>query len=216
MIPYQDFAWPEPPRHRPYTYLNMVTTLDGKILTGERDETVEDLGSATDHATMRALEREADGVLIGAGLLRATPGLWYPAETARFVATRDPHLDTTGKFFTENAWIVSGDGYRHESWPHVLTGPDWAALLGQIRQLGIERLLIEGGSELNAQLLKAGLVDEIFMTLAPKLKLGRDVPTLADGEPFSRAEVQTWTLVELHRVESELFLRYRRNDRAEK
>ena len=54
---YQDLKYPEPPNDRPYVVINMVTTIDGKIITGERGEPVHDLGSATDHAMMR---REGD------------------------------------------------------------------------------------------------------------------------------------------------------------
>jgi riboflavin biosynthesis pyrimidine reductase len=67
-----------------------------------------------------------------------------------------------------------------------------------------------GGSEINAQVLENNLVDELFMTLAPKIKLGRDVPTYADGNALPRHALQQYDLVEHHAVNNELFLRYRR------
>ena len=87
---------------------------------------------------------------------------------------------------------------------------DLPALLRELRQRGIERLLVLGGSRLNAQLLGQGLVDEIFLTVAPKIKLGEHVPTIADGEPLPRESIQNYTVVERHQVGDELFLRYRR------
>ena len=88
---------------------------------------------------------------------------------------------------------------------------DWPAVFRTFRQdMGIERLLVEGGSELNAALMKLDLVDELFLTLAPKIKLGRDVPTYADGEPLDRTEIQKYDLVSCLPVEGEVFLRYRR------
>ena len=80
--------------------------------------------------------------------------------------------------------------------------------------LDLEKLLILGGSELNAQLIRANLVDELLMTIAPRVKLGRDVPTYADGEPLARESLQQYNLVESHTISNEIFIRYRR-DRSE-
>lgn len=203
------------PSNRPTVIMNMVSTLDGKILTGERDEPVMDLGSEVDHATMRYLESLAQGVLIGAGSLRATPGLWYPKELFRFVATQSGRLDFSSRFFADahdRAVVISPqrpdglpDRVRHlrwESWPQTLQAI--------AQEFGIQLLLAEGGSELNAQLLAEDLVDELFLTLAPKIKLGREVPTMADGVPLAREAVQPWRLADQKRVGDELFLRYRR------
>ena len=70
-----------------------------------------------------------------------------------------------------------------------------------------------GGSELNAQLLKADVVDELFLTVAPKIKLGRDVPTYAGGEPLPREAILDFDLLESHVLGDEVFLRYRRRRR---
>lgn len=200
---------------RPFVFINMVTTLDGKILTGERDEPVMDLGSPTDHATMRFLEAQADAVLIGASSLRATPKLWYPSRLRRIVLTQRGELPWDSRFFTdapEQAVVVSPekpaalpDGVR---W---IAFTDWSSLLATLqRDFGVQRLLIEGGSEVNAQVLRDDLVDELFWTVAPKIKLGRDVPTMADGSPLARKEVTRWELIAQERHADELFLRYRR------
>jgi riboflavin biosynthesis pyrimidine reductase len=77
-------------------------------------------------------------------------------------------------------------------------------------EFDVRRVLVEGGSELNAMLLGQDLVDEIFLTVAPKIKMGRQTPTIAGGEPFARAELTNWHLHAHHLVNDELFLRYRR------
>jgi riboflavin biosynthesis pyrimidine reductase len=76
--------------------------------------------------------------------------------------------------------------------------------------IGIKKLNVLGGSVVNSQLIRAEVIDEIFLTIAPKIKLGEDVPTIADGEPLLRSEVKHFNLIEHHRIGSELFLRYRR------
>lgn len=210
---YSDLSFPPAPIGRPYTFINMVATIDGKTVTGDRNEAVQDLGSDTDHKLMRILEMASDAILIGAGNLRATPKLWYPAEKIRIVATRSGDLNYGSRFFTDapaNVIVVAPPEVNvpqeytriPNSWPTAFR------LLKDEHE--IANLLVEGGSELNAELLRANLVDELFLTLSPKVKLGKDVPTYAGGEPLPREAVQNYALVEHHAVDDELFLRYRR------
>ena len=53
-------------------------------------------------------------------------------------------------------------------------------------------------------------MDELFLTMAPKVKLGRELPTYAGGDPLPKSNLQNYDLIEHHAVESEIFLRYRR------
>lgn len=59
---------------------------------------------------------------------------------------------------------------------------DFALALRWLRKKWrIRRLLCEGGGELNDALFRAGLVDEVHLTLCPLLLGGRAAPTPADG-----------------------------------
>lgn len=206
-------SWPE----RPWISVNMVTTIDGKILSGGRDENVMDLGSSTDHATMRAIESAHDAVMIGAGSLRATVGLWYPKSLMRFVVSGSAELDYSSRFFTDapdQAWVVTSHAsHVPEGVQAIRNGPpiEWSDVLRTLKlQHHIDRLLVEGGSELNASLFQSDVIDEVFWTIAPKIKLGRDVPTFADGEPLARENLLQFELVSHIPVGDELFLRYLR------
>jgi 2,5-diamino-6-(ribosylamino)-4(3H)-pyrimidinone 5'-phosphate reductase len=77
-------------------------------------------------------------------------------------------------------------------------------------QLGVKRLLCEGGPSLNYAMLKAGLGDEFFMTLAPKL-LGNQSSGIISGQPQGLPDgaMLPLELVSLYRDGSELFFRYR-------
>ncbi len=219
-VPYEGLRLPEPPEGRPYVAINMVATIDGKTVSGGRDDGVMDLGSKADHAAMRNLQSACDAVMIGAQTLRSNPRAWYPAELWRIVATRSGHLDFGSRFFEhpsrvliacpEDAEMASESGFST-----IRAGRgsvDFAVLLGRLRNdYGIGRLLVEGGSELNAALLVRELVDELFLTLAPKVKLGRTTPTYAGGEPLDRGQIQRYALLDVLKVGDELFLRYRRN-----
>lgn len=212
-LPYQTLDFPAAPADRPYVFINMVTTIDGKILTGERDEPVMDLGSASDHAVMRRIEAAADAVMVGAGVIRATPRLWYEKRLKRIVVTSSGTVPWDNRFFTdapEQAFVATNAPI---DLPHGVgrLPVDIPELLRVLRlEYGVQHLLVEGGSELNASLLQEDVVDELFLTLAPKIKLGRDIPTYADGDPLPRADIRQYELVECHQVEDELFMRYRR------
>ncbi|MFM9871870.1 MAG: RibD family protein [Fimbriimonadaceae bacterium] len=217
---YDLLEFPEAPETRPYVFMNMVSTIDGKITTGTRNEPVQDLGSKIDHATMHQIERAADGILIGAGTLRSAPKLNYPKDVYRFVASRSGNVDPFHNFFADDptrSFVVTSIS-RSESVPEdaqaICVGEaalDFEELLGIMRnEMGIKYLLVEGGSQLNAELFTLNFIDEIFLTLAPKIRLGEDVPTIADGMALDRAAIQDFNLVSVIQADSELFLRYRK------
>lgn len=212
---YRGLLFPAGPPDRPYVAINMVTTIDGKIVTGSRNEPVMDLGSAVDHAVLRRLEHAAQAVMIGAGTLRATPRITYPPHLFRFVVSATGDVDWGSRFFTEapeRAYLVllGGEG-PDPSDPRVLRPTGVADMLARLRHdLGIQTLLVEGGSELNAALLAHDCVDELFLTIAPKVKLGRDTPTYAGGRALPRDCMLRFELVDHRAIADEVFLRYRR------
>jgi 2,5-diamino-6-(ribosylamino)-4(3H)-pyrimidinone 5'-phosphate reductase len=63
---------------------------------------------------------------------------------------------------------------------------DLGAALRCLRQEGIQRLLVEGGGTLNAELLRRGLVDEVSIYIAPFVFGGSSAPTFADGAGLER------------------------------
>ncbi len=83
---------------------------------------------------------------------------------------------------------------------------DLVGLLRSLREEGIRALLCEGGPTLHGALQALGLVDELFLTIAPKLS-GGSAPSILTGELPAPAELElAWLLEE----DGELFARYRR------
>jgi riboflavin-specific deaminase-like protein len=74
--------------------------------------------------------------------------------------------------------------------------------------MGIRTLLCEGGGVLCAELLAARAVDELFVTMVPRILGGSTAPTLAEGPGFLADEIPDATLGAIDRVGDELFLRY--------
>lgn len=208
---YADLRFPPPPAERPYVAINMVATIDGKIVTGGRDEPVVDLGSQTDHQLMKRIEAASDAVMLGAQTLRAAKKSWNPRAETRIVLTRTGDLPYDSCFFTGKPMIASPSAIEAPEGIEQVRFDDLKGLLGLLRERGVERLLVLGGSSLNAEIFEMGFIDEIFLTVAPKIKLGKDVPTIADGNALPRDSIQNYTIVEEHRIGEELFLRYRRN-----
>ncbi len=87
---------------------------------------------------------------------------------------------------------------------------DFHAALAWLREhWQVQRLLCEGGGELNAALFRAGLVDELHLTIAPKIIGGRHAPTIADGIGFTQlTQASRLELRSLKRAGEEVFLVY--------
>lgn len=84
---------------------------------------------------------------------------------------------------------------------------DLPQLLGSLREEGVRAVMCEGGPTLHGSLQAQGLVDELFLTIAPKLS-GGEGPRILEG-PLP--EVVGMELVWLLEEDGELFARYRRS-----
>ncbi|MEI8281140.1 MAG: dihydrofolate reductase family protein, partial [Armatimonadota bacterium] len=214
---YSEIEYANPHANRPFIFVNMVSTIDGKIVTGERNESVSDLCSDTDHLLMRRLESKADAVLVGANSLRASGNNWNPEPHTRIVVTKSGNVPWESKFLTMGRPIVltteESEIPDREGVLIVRAGKsvlDWEAALNEIQKLGIEIVNVLGGSEINAQLFELEFIDEIFLTIAPKIKLGDHTPTIAGGNPLARSDVQKFRLVSNKTIGDEIFLRYQK------
>jgi riboflavin biosynthesis pyrimidine reductase len=89
-------------------------------------------------------------------------------------------------------------------------GKTWAnlpALLRSLREEGVRALLCEGGPTLHGSLQAAGLVDELFLTIAPKLA-GAGAPSILEGALTEPIGLELAWLLE---QDGELFARYSRH-----
>jgi riboflavin biosynthesis pyrimidine reductase len=81
------------------------------------------------------------------------------------------------------------------------------------RELGIERLLLEGGGRSNGSFLRAGLIDEISVAICPTVDGARGAPYIFDSDDAEadiRAPIRSMTLVSCEVLEGgAVWLRYR-------
>lgn len=219
---------------RPYLTLNMVSTLDGRASLGGRSGP---LGNRADRELFHALRAGADAVMAGAGTVRVERyGRIVPNAATRerrlehgleqeplacIVSARLslpddlPLLNEPAArvvIITPSAASLTGASAQIE---YVRAGNDGRldlhlAMRELSERFGVRTLLCEGGPHLNAELLAAGLVDEVFLSLAPKLAGGEDVTGEALRIVAGVAFEQPLELELLGALENEshLFLRY--------
>jgi 5-amino-6-(5-phosphoribosylamino)uracil reductase len=206
--------------HRPYLAINMVATVDGRAAV---NGSAVGIGSAADHRLMLELRAEADVVLHGAGTVRADPlSARVPRDLVQqrlvrglssqplgAIVTRSGNLPLAHPYYESATRIyVTSDSPVRVQLPtvQVCRVNDVADVLADLASLGVRRILCEGGPTLNGALFAAHAIDEIYLTIAPKLASGPSPLTLINGqafEPMLRLELRS--LVER---EGELFVKY--------
>ncbi|MGH2609908.1 MAG: RibD family protein [Tepidiformaceae bacterium] len=229
---------PEPPAARPYVLMNMVSSVDGKVVI---EGTEQGIGSEVDQRLMRELRVHADMVMNGANTLRASGssprlgdetlaelrlarGLPRSPLGATISSKGDLPLDkiffTAGDFETVVFLSDSAPPQRREAIAatgrRVVDLPEGREVESALRvmrsDLGVRVLLVEGGPTLNAQLFELRAVDELFLTIGPVIVGGKDTLTPVEGDAhFTRETVRRLQLVSAVPNEDtdEVYLRYR-------
>lgn len=220
---YSVMDFPEPPSDRPYLYLNMVSTADGKIVIGNVGGSAKGVGNVTDQLLFRRLQHTCDAALLGSSTLRASQVI-YPPDKPRFVITRTGDVPLNNRFFQdapEQAYVLAPETLAQDASKRIedagvkliQVGQDSVDLITSMKILrqeyGIGVLLCEGGATLNDDLIRHGLADELFLTLTNKLKGGSHLPTVVDGQGFAPGSYLPLTLLSLYHDDGEIYLRYR-------
>jgi 2,5-diamino-6-(ribosylamino)-4(3H)-pyrimidinone 5'-phosphate reductase len=73
--------------------------------------------------------------------------------------------------------------------------------LATLKDLGIDRLMVEGGGTLNFALMRLGLVDQLTAYVAPMIFGGESAPTLAAGSGLARREAIPLQLIDVEKWE---------------
>jgi len=223
----------------PFVLVNMAMTADGKIATANR--AVSSFGSTHDHEHLLELRATADAVMarartVDSAAINLGPG---PAKFRRLrlkngLAGYNLRVIVSGSGSLNPAAEI----FQHRFSPIIIltTGRTSKARLRQLRALadevkvcgrqeinfrevfcwlrgkwGVKRLLVEGGGGLNDALFRAGLVDELHLTICPKIFGGRNAPAIADGRGFRRlAEALPLQIKSFKRIGNEVFAVFRR------
>ena len=195
-------------------FINVAMTADGKIDTFERKGAA--ISSQRDKERVDRLRAESDAVMVGGRtLLDEDPKLTVKSEALRaervarglspnplkvgVVSEANINPDsmflnagparivifTTQRTSRDQIAFLRSRGvdvYIHDS-----EKVDLSKALVTLKELGIQRLMVEGGATLNFELLKLGLVDELTAYIAPMIFGGESAPTMAAGSGLERS-----------------------------
>lgn len=224
-------------RELPFVFTNGAVSLDGKLALENRS--LIQFSSARDRRYVFELRAGADAVLCGAETveifaidLAAGPakfrkerkGRGLPPEPLRVLVSEDGKIDPKARIFRKpvspvivltttsaamkcakglgDLAVVKGFGKKSVNFA--------AAFRWLRRKFGVKRVLCEGGGETNAALIRAGVIDEIHITICPLVLCGRTAPTICEGQGFASLNQATrLRLKSLKQIGGELFLTYK-------
>lgn len=221
---------------RPYVVVNVAMSADGKLSTRERRQVK--ISGAQDFTRVDRLKAGSDAVMVGIGTVLADdPSLTIKGEDcrqhrkSRGVCEHPVRVvvDSRARIPLEASILHKGNGLRivavsEKADPEkiaalkhaatvIVAGEqqvDLAALMDELGTMGIQRLMVEGGGELIAGMIRARLVDEIYTFVGNMIIGGRDAPTLADGDGFlTEEEFPRLTLIEARRIENGILLHWK-------
>jgi riboflavin biosynthesis pyrimidine reductase len=196
---------------RPHVVLNMVATADGHATVGGRSAP---MSSDADREVFHALRGQVDAVLAGTATLHAERYGRLVRDPERRAAreARGLAADPLAVLLSRSGDVPADLPLREDPEQPValFCGADAepATALRTLRERhDVRALLCEGGPTLNGALLRAGLVDELFLTVAPLLAAGDAPRTIVAGDAPDAplGLVLVWVL----HHEGSLFLRYR-------
>ena len=195
---------------RPYVIVNVAVSADGKLSTRERRQVK--ISGKDDFDRVDELKAGCDAIMVGIGTVLADdPSLTVKSDAridARVMNGKPEHpvrivVDSKGRTPPDAKILHKGPGLRIIAVSDMASEGDVTALkqhakvihageefvdlpilLEKLHELGINRLMVEGGGTLIWGLLSAGLVDELLVFVGNIIIGGKDAPTLADGTGY--------------------------------
>ena len=220
---------------RPFTFINSAMSADGKLSTKERKQVR--ISGSVDFDRVDELRATSDAVMVGIGTVLADdPSLTVKSEerrNERKAAGREENpvrivVDSKARTPIDADIFKKGEGTRiiavsnsapservdvlKEKAVIIKAGDervDLHELAGKLKEMGIDRLMIEGGATLNWGMISNGLVDEIYCFVGNLIIGGATSPTLVDGIGFAENEVMKLELRSFEKMEDGVLLKWR-------
>ena len=218
---------------RPYVILNAAMTLDGKIATQTGSSNI---SGKKDLERVHEIRKDCDAIMVGIGTVLADdPRLTVHKIDAmpednpvRVVVDSKCRTPADARITNSDAkTIIAGaneykwDLKESEKYKELtdkgvkfyFSGNkrvDLKALMSYLHEEGIEKLMLEGGSTLNFSMIKAGLIDEISICVAPMIVGGANAKTFFDGEGFDLMDDGVkLELTDSYSLDKDLILHYK-------
>lgn len=202
---YANLKFPKISR-RPFFYTNFVQTLDGKVSVLKKGYWP--VGSLKDHEVLVELRAYADCLIHGSNLAFEFGEITLESlEKSEFKALRI----RLGKNENLPYFVVTSKADKFKTLKANIVSHDIKSLTNLLYQKGFKHILVEGGPTLLTSFLKEGLMDEIFITIAPKIfgTAKNATKTLVEGILLPPEKIKNLQLLSVKKLDSEVFLRYR-------
>lgn len=210
---YQDLQFKKP-SGRPFFYTNFVSTVDGKVFV--KKDGYWPIGSQIDLDVFTLLRAHADTIIDGKNtalvfgkrtikrihdqnFIELRNNLGKERKLEYIVLTNSPNEELKKKL--QNPFNYA---------PTFFTKENIIELITVLKEKQHEYVFIDGGPTVLRSFLATNLLDEIFLTISPKIFGGRDETlTLVEGPLFFPEEIKHLTLISSQTIEDEVFLRYK-------
>ena len=224
---------------RPYVIINAAMSADGKISTKEHRQTK--ISGDQDFARVDRLRAECDAVMVGIGTILADDSslrLKNPDLIAERRAKGLPEqpmrivIDSQAKMPVDGDMFKKGTGRRvifvSDKAPEdriaalakqatvIRAGServDLGLALDKLGEMGVRKLMVEGGATLLWSFTSQKLFDEIRIYVGALIIGGADAPTFVDGTGFTRAEGFTrLSLENVEKIDDGLLITWIKNE----
>lgn len=185
--------------------INAAMTIDGKIATNLGDSTI---SSKQDLRRLHRLRCSVDAIIIGI----STVIIDNPRLTVRLIKRHGTTpvriiVDSIGRIPLDSKILKSAskittivavtkrasdervDKIKSAGAIVIVAGTrtvDLKELFFILKKMGFNKILVEGGGELNWSILQLGIVNELMVTVAPRIVGGRTATTLVEGDGYER------------------------------
>jgi len=209
---------------RPFLTLKLATTLDGRIATKTGDS--QWITGPQSRRFVHAMRARHDGLMVGAGTVRADDpmldvrDMGSVPQPVRVVVSSDLNLPMDGKLAktakTQPLWLCHGGD--SSDWEHLGAKSlpcnildekvDVADAMQKLAEAGLTRVLCEGGGQLAASLLQAGMVDELVVFQGPKMIGGDGLAAIGSLGVSRLADAPQFTLLEQRQLGGDVMQRW--------
>lgn len=219
-------------KNRPYFYTNFVATVDGKVQVTKNPYAYWPIGSKIDYQTLVELRAYSDVLIHGKNtalwmrhvdnlakkefkILRKKLG--KENDLAYMVLSNNPDKKLVKNLegYQSSFLITNENSSVPKTTINVLRfgkkNADVKKLSKYLYKSGYRNVLIEGGPRLLGAFLKEGLLDEIFLTIAPKIfgNENNSTLTMIEGYLFPPDKVKNLKLISVKKARNEVYLRYK-------
>jgi len=220
---------------RPFIFINSAMSADGKLSTKERKQVR--ISGKLDFGRVDDLRAQADAIMVGIRtVLSDDPSLTVKSPERKAARKAAGKSENPVRIIVDSAarTPLDADIFKKEEGIRIIavsnaapaenveklekkalvikTGTnkvDLSELAGNLKEIGINTLMVEGGATLNWGMLSAGLVDEIYTFVGNLIIGGATSPTFTDGEGFLEAEILELELLSVEKIEEGVLLKWK-------